>query len=902
MPPKFFYKSAKTKSSNSKSTNSQTSVIPSIFVPTEEYLEAVRSVAYLGKKGYTVPKSVLLPEDYVYLKKELFVKPVVMGQPQEEGAFSVYRENDAKIYLPRFYGIHRYGLPGRSEIQEGEEVDIDFVGDLRDYQQNIVKTYVDHCKRPICRGSTNCDSGSTNCGGGGILEVPCGRGKCLGKDTPILMYDGEIKLVQDIVVGDLIMGDDSTPRKVLTLARGREMMYKVETKKGDGYIVNESHILSLKYGTYMNKKTPKNTILDISVLDYLNLPKSYHGRGGPLYGYRVPIKFEEKEVELDPYLFGFWLGDGASKGTLVTTQESCVIKYIADCFKEKHTSLYLKYTGHQYDYRINSTLVHKNIMMDFLKKNNLIHNKHIPQDYKCNSRKIQLQLLAGIIDSDGYLHDNCYEIVQKNEVLLDDIIYIAKSLGFSAYKKKVNKTCTNNGKTGIYYLTNISGEGLEEIPVKCKRKKATVRKLLRDVLKYRISLKKMDIDDYYGFEIDGNHRFVLGDFTVTHNTVMGLKIITALCNEPAKGKKTIILVHKEFLMNQWIERIADFLPSARVGKIQANKLEIEGKDIVLGMIQTLFSRDFPAGTFDSFALLIIDEVHHIGSEMFSKTLLKIVTPYVLGISATVERKDKLTKVLYMFIGPKIYSEERKQDDAVMVHGIYYKTTDEQFSETEYDWKGQPKYSTMISKICDYGPRSDFIVRVLTDVLDSYCSEDKGQVMILSHNRSLLTYLYNAIEYRKIASVGFYVGGMKERDLKETEEKKIVLATYSMAAEALDIKTLSILIMATPKKDIEQSVGRILRVKHDNPIVIDIIDPHPLFQNQWQTRKRFYKKCNYGILTIDSSKYKGMMKEDGWNNVHSSVNCQQNISDSEEGDIEESKEECIQNSRLAKYMI
>jgi len=255
----------------------------------------------------------------------------------------------------------------------------------------------------------------------------------------------------------------------------------------------------------------------------------------------------------------------------------------------------------------------------------------------------------------------------------------------------------------------------------------------------------------------------------------------------------------------------------------------------------------------------------------------------------------------MFIGPKIYSEERKQDDAVMVHGVYYKTTDEQFSETEYDWKGQPKYSTMISKICEYGPRSDFIIRVLTDVLKSYCSEDKGQVMILSHNRSLLTYLYNAVEYKKIATVGFYVGGMKERDLKETEEKKIVLATYSMAAEALDIKTLSILIMATPKKDIEQSVGRILRVKHDNPIVIDIIDPHPLFQNQWQTRKRFYKKCNYGILTIDSSKYKGMLKEDGWNNVHSPIVCQQDTSDlvaEEEGD----KEESLQvSSRLAKYM-
>jgi superfamily II DNA or RNA helicase len=671
-------------------------------VPTEQYLETVRSSAYLGKKGYTVPKSSLSAEDYAYLKNALFVKPVVMGKPQEDGAFYVYRENDAKIYLPRFYGIERYGLPDRSEIQEGDNIDIEFAGDLRDYQQNIVRTYLDYVERPICVGSEER-------GGGAILEVPCGRGKCLGKDTPILMYNGKIKLVQDIVVGDLIMGDDSTPRKVLTLARGREMMYRVsETGTDRFYIVNESHILSLKH-----KYT--GDIWDISVLDYL-------------YKYSIDI----------------WLG-----------------------------------------YRI--------------------PNNTFP-------------------------------------------------------------------------------------------------------MKYEFSVKVIGEDDYYGFEIDGNHRFVLGDFTVTHNTVMGLKIISQV-GGGSGGKKTIILVHKEFLMNQWIERIADFLPSARVGKIQANKLEIEGKDIVIGMIQTLFTRDFPANTFDSFGLLIIDEVHHIGSEMFSKTLLKIVTPYVLGISATVERKDKLTKVLYMFIGKKIYSEERSQDDAVTVNAIYYKTVDEAFNETEYDYKGQPKYSTMISKLCEYGPRSDFIVKVLTDLVELY--GDKGQVMILSHNRSLLSYLYKAIQYRDICTVGFYVGGMKEKDLKDTEEKKVVLATYSMAAEALDIKTLSILIMASPKKDIEQSVGRILRVKHANPIVVDIVDAHQLFQNQWQVRKRFYKKCNYRILSIESGKYNGL--EEGWNCVHTPMICtadgkrdddKRDDDKSDDGDNNEDedvKEKVPKISRLANYI-
>jgi superfamily II DNA or RNA helicase len=309
-------------------------------------------------------------------------------------------------------------------------------------------------------------------------------------------------------------------------------------------------------------------------------------------------------------------------------------------------------------------------------------------------------------------------------------------------------------------------------------------------------------------------------------------------------------------MNQWIERINEFLPSARVGKIQGPIYEVEGKDIVIGMIQTLHSRDFPSEAFSPFGLTIIDEVHRIGSEEFSKTLFKTLTPYMLGISATVERKDRLTKVLYMFIGDKIYSVDRNDDDPVNIRAIEFKTNDREFNETEYDFRGAPKYSTMISKVCEYGPRSDFIVTVIHDLLKE---NDQKQIMILAHNRALLTYLYDAIRHKisdEDSTVGYYVGGMKEKDLKITESKKIVLATYAMAAEALDIKTLSTLVMASPKTDIEQSVGRILRTRGQNPIVVDIVDSHEYLKGQWLKRKAFYKKCNYKIFSIPSTKYEG----------------------------------------------
>ena len=649
------------------------STIKNVIKETPGYNEIVRKAAYLGKKGYTIPKSVLTETDLECVKKELIMTPFTIG-PKVKGvddSFPIYRDNAAKVYLPRFYGIKRYGLPDKSELSLGADIDVPFVKDLRDYQKKIIKVYTDYVAPPPMEAS-NLPTGQVTemsaeaphkailgvGGGGAILEVPCGKGKCLAKGTPVMMYDRSVKNVEHIVVGDLIMGDDMRSRRVLSLARGREKMYKISQKdSGWFYVVNESHILSLK-----DRKSGE--VFDIPLLDYLELndPNVFQG-------YRIPNDF-----------------------------------------------------------------------MD---------------------------------------------------------------------------------------------------------------------LKYDIFVTPLFEDDYYGFEIDGNRRFVLGEGTVTHNTVMALNIISQL------KKKTLILVHKEFLMNQWIERIAEFMPSARVGKIQGPLFEVEGRDIVIGMIQTMYSREFDGASFDSFGLTVIDEVHRIGSEEFSKTLFKVVTPYMLGISATVERKDRLTKILYMFIGDKIYSEERTDDDIVQVRAVMFKSRDPEFNQVEYDFRGSPKYSTMISKLCAFGPRSDFIVRILGDLIKE---NPQKQIMVLAHNRDLLTFLYDAIRHRisdEENTVGYYVGGMKEKDLKITEGRRIVLATYAMAAEALDIKTLSTLVMATPKTDIEQSVGRILRAKGQNPIVVDILDSHDYLKRQWNTRRLFYKKCNYRITSTDIDGYTGFENMDRW---------------------------------------
>lgn len=316
-----------------------------------------------------------------------------------------------------------------------------------------------------------------------VIYGPPGTGKCLAIDTPLIMYDGSIKLVQDIKLGDILMGDDSLPRNVLSLAQGKEKMYNVKQTKGDNYIVNESHILSLKLtkmesncvSIHINgNKYKKNDIVDISVLDYLKLPLSIKSK---LKGFKVSIDFEKKDVPFDPYIIGLWLGDVTSTNTEIAN------------------------------------------LMTVFKDLNLTNNKRIPDIYIINDKNTRLKILAGLLDSDVHsdIHlNNCYNIIQKNKKLADDIVFLCRSLGFYVTTNTENKT--------NYYRISISGSGLENIPVLIRYKIASPIKQIKDALNTCIEIEPLEIDNYYGFTLDGNSRFLLGDFTVTHNTTVA-KII-----------------------------------------------------------------------------------------------------------------------------------------------------------------------------------------------------------------------------------------------------------------------------------------------------------------------------------------------------------------------------------------
>lgn len=325
-------------------------------------------------------------------------------------------------------------------------------------------------------------------------------------------------------------------------------------------------------------------------------------------------------------------------------------------------------------------------------------------------------------------------------------------------------------------------------------------------------------------------------------TVMGLNILSKI------KKKTLVVVHKSFLVNQWEERIDQFLPDAKVGRIQGKIIDVEDKDIVIGMLQTLSTKKISDEIINQFGFTIYDECHHLSAEVFSQVMINITTNYVLGLSGTMTRKDGLTKVFKWFIGPVVHKEKTESQEEVLINCLVFQDPDnEEYNEVETDFKGNPQYSKMITKICSNETRTNMIVNVISYELKQ---EIKQQIMILAHNKNLINELFDKIRVFE-PSVGLYIGGMKDSQLKESETKKVIIATYAMASEGLDIKTLTTLLMATPKTDVCQSVGRILRSKHARPLVIDIIDDHDIFRRQFKKRKSYYNKKKYNIRMYDN---------------------------------------------------
>jgi replicative DNA helicase len=351
-------------------------------------------------------------------------------------------------------------------------------------------------------------------------------GKCLAKGTKVLMYDGRLKAVEKIKVGELLMGDDSTPRKVLSLARGREKMYWVRQNKAINYRVNESHILSLKRSRNEGKHK-HGDVLNISVKEYLQKSDKFKTN---YKGYKVPVKFMEKKLSVEPYFLGLWLGDGRKSDVKIATIDKEVVTYLEGYAQRLDLKLIKsKDDGKCPIYSItNGKKINRHKVFSLqgvLQKLKLIDNKHIPKEFLINSTQNRLELLAGFIDSDGHYDKNCngYEITQKSKKLAQQIKFLCDSLGFRTSLKKKKATIKEIGFEGIVYRVRFFGD-VDKIPVKIERKKALPWRVKRSWNQTGIKVEYDKVDEYFGFEIDGNSLFLLEDMTVTHNTAFTLNL------------------------------------------------------------------------------------------------------------------------------------------------------------------------------------------------------------------------------------------------------------------------------------------------------------------------------------------------------------------------------------------
>lgn len=378
-----------------------------------------------------------------------------------------------------------------------------------------------------------------------ILLSPPGSGKCLGYNTPVLMYDGSIKSVQDIKVGDQLMGIDSKPRNVLSIARGREEMFRIIPNKGEPWTCNKSHILSvIESGKWLYKcgeTINPLDIEDINITNILNLPKNHKKKL-----FRVPLDFEHKSVEIPPYILGLWLGDGNSikPEIAVGGKDIDIQKPLMEAFAKKYgcdlsitkdlrNDVYSLCCVRPENIRHNTKI--KNNIYEMFKNNNLFSNKHIPKDYLLNSRKTRLLLFAGFIDSDGGGSNGTYDIAIKTDRLKDDIVWLCRSLGYNvSVSKKLVKQLNGKEINKEYWRLIISGDFTDLNKYIRIKRKCFERKINKNPLVTGFKIESIGEGDYYGFEIDGDHRFMLGDFTVTHNTYWLLEL--------ARQGKKILLV------------------------------------------------------------------------------------------------------------------------------------------------------------------------------------------------------------------------------------------------------------------------------------------------------------------------------------------------------------------------
>ena len=821
--------------------------------------------SYIGNKGYSIYKISLNDKIIEFIKKELTVKPFMQSSLVEPNSFPIYLESDKKIYVPRFWGINIFGNPKTLKIKMGKSIDLKFNGELRDYQKTVMDSYL----KAIKFGSKE----EENSEGSALIELGCGLGKTvlglkiiqvLRKKTIIFVHktflknqwierikqylpDAKIGTIQgqiiDIEDKDIVIAmiqsismksypdnlfdefglscfDECFPSSTLIHTnKGKKkisILYEIWEKYG---VNNDIEILSFnitkkkfeyKPLNYAWQKESKNLIkfklskqiMECTINHKILTNKGYIEADKLNIGDIILCKYDlqHKDNLICPclnddqlqILYGSYLGDGCIQKTVKDRYRLRIIH----CKEQK---LYCEWKANMFGIT----------ELEYIEKNGYSQKEAYRFSSKC-------------FDMDNSLANNKKEIP---DWLINKIDERAIAIWFMD-DGSLSKYTLKDGSVSCYATLHSNNFDYDNHI-----------KLLNLFKKYNIEciISKSKKYNYLRFD-NKNTKALLNLIRKYIHSNFEYKIDFISDNQYNWNNEFLKYGSLKITKKEYIKKLRDI-----------NVYDIEVKDnhnfiIATGSKDTNYI-DGP----------IVSNCHHISSETFSNCLRKCTTLYSLGLSATMNRKDGLTQVFKMYLGDICNKQKKKEEeDNVLVKAIdYIVLDDEEYNEVERDYRGNVKHTTMLSKVSRFNYRTDFIINVIENELKI---NKEQQIILLGHQKNLLNYIYKAIELKNLTSVGYYIGGMKEKDLKISESKQLILATYAMAAEGLDIPTLTTLILATPKSDIVQSVGRILREKHSNPLIIDIIDQHDCFINQFAKRKAFYNEKNYKIIRTNNERY------------------------------------------------
>jgi superfamily II DNA or RNA helicase len=479
-----------------------------------------------------------------------------------------------------------------------------------------------------------------------LIVLPTG---CHRKGQGILMYDGSIKKVEDIAQDDLLMGPDGSPREVLDLVRGEDEMVEVRPVKGQPWVVNKSHILSLVHtnertGGRIYPSTIGGNIVDLSVQDWQGWSK-YKKHTHKLFRVGVDFPVQTEPLPMRPYLLGAMLGDGHLSNNYAlgfTNVDAPVVQEVQRIAGESGWQIKpLPSKDRAQAYFFTGGGTRKNHAESrketaprmILRKLGLLpikcEHRFIPQQYKVASRKNRLALLAGLMDTDGYLNGNVLEYCSKSLQLANDVAFVSRSLGFAAYisDKPVNGT--------MYYRVNVSGD-CSQIPMRLLRRKPTPRTQIKNHLRTGFTcVPTGTTEPYYGFVLDSDHRYLLDDFTVTHNCGKTLIMALEARDEARKGGKVLIIAHRRKLLEQTKRALLENAEDLDIGIVGFGFADWD-HSVILGGVQTLtMSAERMQKVADmGFTLVLWDECHRLHGRTYQQLFRKVVSAIHQGYTAT----------------------------------------------------------------------------------------------------------------------------------------------------------------------------------------------------------------------------------------------------------------------------